>query len=119
MPNNTGPSGYVCHTCSTPIIPEDHNASEIAGKIREVFKNARWSASILPKRIIPLDTRVDLDSMSTSKVSTNETIQLSPIHSTTSINVPPRRSQTNVTTTRSNDPDDKYGKRTSNLATRW
>lgn len=50
LPSNTAQAGYVCPTCSKPMLPSATNTSPIADNIRAAFANSKWAPQMLPSR---------------------------------------------------------------------
>jgi len=48
LPPNTAQAGYVCPTCSKPMIPPPNNTGSIAQHIRNTFAKSPWASLILP-----------------------------------------------------------------------
>jgi len=58
LPPNTAQAGYVCPTCTKPMLPPANNSGPIAQLIRAAFANSPWASLILP----PSDPSEETDS---------------------------------------------------------
>ncbi|KAJ3416828.1 hypothetical protein HDV05_008413 [Chytridiales sp. JEL 0842] len=61
LPEHTSPAGYLCPTCSTPILPADNVNSRIADLIRGAFEKSKWAQHIITRRVPPASSVPRID----------------------------------------------------------